>query len=84
MIEAFVIVAGIWAVATTHFRYVAARERAGAGKPWFATFMGTGWLSTDTTDRGNRYRRMAVTSLWLGPVLIIGLFAVAGATGACR
>jgi hypothetical protein len=75
---ALVVVVVLWSSAVTCCRVVAARQKAGPGAPWFADFIGLGWLRA-TTPRGKQYAHYAVVLLWAGaPLLFLTFFAFAG------
>lgn len=75
-----VVVLLLWSAAVSYFRLVAAKEKAGPGQPWFADFVGLGWLRA-TTERGKRYAHYAVIMLWLAiPLMLLTFFAVNGLT----
>jgi hypothetical protein len=49
------LVAGlIWSTALGYVRVMAAKEKAGPGRPWGAAFMWTGWMHPET-PRGKAY-----------------------------
>jgi hypothetical protein len=66
----------VWSIVLGYARLVAAKEKAGPDRPWFAAFSGLGWLRA-TTPRGQRHVELFITVLFLGPALFI-LFLLMG------
>jgi hypothetical protein len=72
-----IVVVVVWSSALTYCRVVAAKEKAGPGRPWFEEFIWLGWLRPSTV-RGQKYARYAVILLWLGiPLFFLTFFASA-------
>ena len=76
--SALVLFVVLWSSAVSYCRMVAAKEKAGPGEPWFADFIGLGWLRA-TTVKGKKYAHYAVILLWAGtPLLFLVFFVFAG------
>jgi hypothetical protein len=65
----------VWSTALTHARAVAAKEKAGPGRPWMGEFVGLGWRQA-ATPRGRKFAGIATTLLWVGPPLFLVLFLI--------
>lgn len=69
-----------WSGTLTYLRSVAAKEKAGPGKPWFWHSVGLGWLHPGT-PRGRKHAKLAVTLFWTGPVFLVCFLVLASLGG---
>ena len=73
----FFLIASIWAWYASFFRYLAAKERVGAGKNWLPDFLSNGWAKAES-PRGRMYVRATVVIGFVLPPVFMALFIVGG------
>ena len=71
----FIAIVVAWSAPLTYFRVVAAKEKAGPGRPWGGIFLGLSWLNA-TTARGKNHAAWAVGWFFVGPVLMLAWLAL--------